>query len=177
MIRKLTAALVILALVAPASWSQSAPKPGVKIEDLSWMDRNFFAQQRQRMAQLAGENLGARFTGQKSDLQTLQRIIDRGLVKQDETLMQQAMGVILGDIMLEREPELAWKVYEDKKGRSRALCAPDTQECLFPITMLSRRMRVGIEPDVSRIYLKAMNLIAPHLPELPYGGERNYSAP
>lgn len=142
----------------------------VEISDFSWMDRNHMAQQIQKVDDLARQRVGSQIREDKSDLDTLQRIIDRDLVPQDDRLLMQAMGAVLGNVMVKEVDELEWKVYEDEKGRSRALCVEGTEQCLFPITMLSRRMSVGLKPDVKKIYRDAMEMVEPLLPEQPYGG-------
>jgi len=142
----------------------------VKISDFAWIDRNHMEQQVKRIDDLARTRVGAQVRGDKSDLDTLQRIIDRELVDSDDSLALQALGAVLGNVLAAEIDKLEWKIYEDDKGRSRALCVQNTQECLFPITMLSRRMEVGLKPDVQRIYEKAVRTIEPHLPEMPYGG-------
>ncbi len=142
------------------------------IEDLSWMDENYMQQQREKIEALVQTKLGSRLRGDRSDLETLQQIVDRGLIERDDTLRLQALGVVLGDVMKTEAPKLQWKIYEDSKGRSRALCVENTEECLFPVTMLSRRMEVGLNPDVSHVYDQALELIDPYLPEMPYGASR-----
>ena len=62
-------------------------------------------------------------------------------------------------------------------GRSRALCVKQTSSCLFPVTMLSRRMKVGTKPDVKKIYNEAILLMQKHLPKLPYDGGIMYKLP
>ena len=166
--------LLILACLSPWATAQIEPK-APSISELSGTDGSFLQQQRERVDRLTREQLGTPIRGNKTDLNALQRIIDRDLVAQDDKLMQQALGVILADVMLTDEPALAWKIYEDRRGRSRALCVTGIQECLFPVTMLSRRMAVGLKPDVKKIYVEAMTLMGEQLPELPYGAERKYT--
>lgn len=140
-----------------------------QISDFQWIDDNHMQQQIQRVDDLARTRVGSQVRGDSTDLDTLQRIIDRDLVDSEDSLTLQALGAVLGDVMRDQIEELEWKVYEDELGRSRALCLRDTQECLFPITMLSRRMEVGLKPDVRRIYDDALERIEPLLPEAPYG--------
>lgn len=142
----------------------------VEISDFSWMDRNHMAKQVKKVDDLARQRVGSQIREDKSDLDTLQRIVDRDLVPQDDRLLMQAMGAVLGNLMAKEVDELEWKIYEDEEGRSRALCVGDTEQCLFPITMLSRRMSVGLKPDVQKIYQDAMEMVEPLLPEMPYGG-------
>lgn len=142
----------------------------VKISDFAWNDRQHMEQQVKRIDDLARTRVGAQVRGDKTDLDTLQRIIDRDLIDSDDSLALQALGAVLGNVMATEHDKLEWKIYEDEQGRSRALCVQGTQECLFPITMLSRRMEVGLKPDVQRIYNTALEIIEEHLPEMPYGG-------
>ncbi|MDO3385773.1 DUF3806 domain-containing protein [Gilvimarinus sp. SDUM040013] len=173
--RYMTTALLALVLLPSILSAQPPQGASPIIRDLSWTDESFLNTQRKRITRIASEQIGVPIRGTSEDLATLQRIIDRELISQDDISMQQALGVVMGDAMLAAESQLRWKVYEDNRGNSRALCAASVNECLFPVTMLSRRMRVGLKPDVKKIYLDALYLIAEDLPQLPYGGKREYS--
>jgi hypothetical protein len=157
-------------LLMGSIWASLPAHAQVRIEEFSWMDRNHMHQQVQSIETLVQMRLGARLRGDKSDLQTLQTIVDRGLIPQDDQLRLQALGAVLGNVMEAEVAQLKWKIYEDDKGRSRALCVEGTRECLFPVTMLSRRMQVGLKPDVQKVYNDALSLIEPFLPQMPYTG-------
>lgn len=159
--------LMVCSGLVGAQSTESTP-----IDDLSWMDENYMQQQREKIEAIAQIRLGSRLRGDRSDLATLQQIVDRGLIERNDTLRLQALGVVLGDVMTTERPKLEWKIYEDSKGRSRALCVENTEECLFPVTMLSRRMEVGLNPSVETVYNDALELIEPYLPEMPYGASR-----
>lgn len=161
--------LLLMGLLFSAAWSGAQTDGPVEIDDLGWMDRNYMEQQVAKIETIARTKLGARLRGDTSDLDTLQRIVDRGLIERDDVSRLQAMGVVLGNVMAAEVPKLQWKVYEDREGRSRALCVEGTRECLFPVTMLSRRMEVGLNPDVRKVYNNALELMDPFLPKLPYG--------
>lgn len=156
--------------------SESAPKVQpenkVTIEDLGWMDRNQMDKQLSKISALTQTKLGTPLRQNLSDLDTLQRVVDKELVSQSDSDTQQAMGVAMGNVLLADFPHtLEWKVYRDSLGRSRALCAKGTQQCFFPVTMLSRRMEVGSKPNVRKIYNDAVDMMAEYLPKMPYGGE------
>lgn len=155
---------LLLSLFASIAQAQKAT-----VSDFAWMDRNHMAQQVESIEKITRAKFGTPIRGNKSDLDTLQRIIDRNLIDQDDQLKLQALGAVLGNVMESEVEELEWKVYEDDLGRSRALCVEGTRQCLFPITMLSRRMEVGLKPNVERIYNDAMELVDPYLPKAPYG--------
>lgn len=151
-------------------WASLPAQAQVQIDNFSQADHNHMRQQVQSIETLVQMRMGTRLRGDLSDLSTLQTIIDRGLIEQGDMLRLQALGAVLGNVMEAEVEQLHWKIYEDEEGRSRALCIANTQHCLFPITMLSRRMTVGLKPNVQEIYDNAMELIAPYLPQLPYTG-------
>lgn len=161
-------------LLLPLALILSISANAATITDLSWSDESHLATQRARVDELSRRHLGTPIRGELSDLNTLQRLIDRELVEKDDAQMQQAMGVVLGNVFILEEPTLSWQIYEDDLGRTRALCIP-AEECLFPVTMLSRRMAAGLKPNVKKIFTEALDLLEPHLPELPYGAERRRS--
>jgi hypothetical protein len=162
------------------SGNKKAPEEtkNVVIKDLGWMDHNKMDQELTTVDELAQTKIGSTIHRDLSDIQLLQRLIDGNYVARDDYGTQQAMGVVLGNIMLADFPTtLEWKVYEDKLGRSRAVCVKNTSECLFPVTMLSRRMEVGTKPNVQKIYDDAILLLEKHLPKLPYDGGIMYRLP
>lgn len=153
-------------------------KKEIQIKELGWMDKNRMDQETTKINELTQTKLGTPLRRDLSDLSTLQRIVDKELVATDNFELQQAMGVVLGNVMLADFPNtLEWKIYEDELGRSRALCARKTNDCLFPVTMLSRRMEVGTKPNVRKIYDDALLRMEKHLPKLPYDGGIMYRLP
>lgn len=144
----------------------------VTIEELGWMDHNKMQQQEDKIRELVKSKLGSNLTRTWNDIALLQRLIDQKLVKTDDYATQEAMGVVLGQIMKADFPShLQWKIYKDKEGRSKALCVVKTRECLFPITMLSRRMQLEMEIDVAKVYDNAIDQVAFVLPKMPYGDD------
>lgn len=134
-----------------------------QVEALSPMDQARLDAQRQVVRELAALHLGRGFSGDRArDLDTLQLLLDRGVVGQGETAQLQAMGVILGDL-LAADLDMGWVVYEDREGRSRALQLGSTRNFLFPITMISRRVDVGIAVDVRALYAKARAEMEPYV--------------
>lgn len=134
-----------------------------QITPFSYSDQGEFKRRVATIDRLGRRHLGTPVKGNKEDLKLLQRIADRKLIEQDNTQDLQAMGVVLGDV-LKNELGLEWVVYEDDRGRSRAVCVPDTSHCLFPVTMLSRHLEVGKSVDVAATYDRAEELINPYLP-------------
>jgi hypothetical protein len=160
--------MVILVLCTCWTWSGAWPQEKVHLGELSSLDLEFMAQQRQSLQDLAASNLGRQFNGNRDrDLELLQALLDKQLVRQDQTRELQAMGVIMGDL-LAQELDMHWVIYEDRKGRSRALRYRETDNFLFPVTMIARRREVGNQTPVVDIYHKAHSLISENIPPLPF---------
>jgi hypothetical protein len=157
--------LALCALWAlPAAQAQNT----VIIGELSYFDQQYMTQQRAIMEDLAARNFGHRFNGNKdNDLTLLQSLLDKRLVQQDQTRELQAMGVIMGDL-LAAELDMHWVVYEDWRGRSRALRYRESDEYLFPVTMISRRREVDNQTPVTDIYQKAYDIMSASKPPLPF---------
>lgn len=138
---------ILLALVTTvASAAQWRTDP------LTPLDQRYMEERRQELNSLVQISMGRSFGHSRdSDLRLIQDILDRKLVKPDETAQLQAMGIIMGE-HLRRENGLRWVIYSDAKGRSRALEVPAKDEFLFPVTQISSRVRVGAEVDVQAIY-------------------------
>ncbi|BFM16063.1 hypothetical protein R50073_22460 [Maricurvus nonylphenolicus] len=164
LLKHLLALACIILLSTPA---QAQDKKKVEVFDLGWLDKNHLEHQVERIDEIARGNLGSQIRNSTDDLELLQRIINRGLIAKDDRLRLQAMGAVLGNVMAQ-EFGMVWQVYEDNLGRSRALCVEDTQHCLFPITMLSRRMEVGLLPNVKDIFDYCHEEIRPYLKRNPY---------
>ena len=163
---KLSTLLSLLFLLALPVAAQNKDDK-ISLSNLGWSDESHIERQTEKIDELARSNFGLQLHGNKDDLNLLQRIIHRGLIKRDDTLNQQALGAVMGNLLVE-EFGLEWKIYKDKQGRSRATCIPNTEQCLFPMTAFSRRMAVGIMPNVDRIYRDMVVMITPYLPKSPY---------
>ncbi len=152
--------------------------PKTQIEDLDWIDKKHLEDEAFNIDKLFQSRLGVGIRRDLTDLNSLQRIIDNKLVASGDYKTLQAMGIVLGNVMQADFPNtLEWKVYRDELGRSRALCVHNTANCLFPVTMLERRMESGIHPDVKKIYHEAILSMEKYLPQLPYGGGIMYRLP
>lgn len=153
--------LILLALPAAA-------QDRVWISELTPLDRQYMIHQRASLDDLARRHLGQGFLGQKDrDLELLQRLLDRGLVRAEQTAELQAMGMIMGELLAD-ELGMHWVVYEDKLGRSRALRYRETDNYLFPMTMISRRQEAANQTRVEDIYQRAVASITPYRTPLPF---------
>ena len=151
-LRRLLVLFTLPALSVCTSWSVAQnPNFDVLIEPLTAIDRQFMADQRMRVEQLASR-LGRGLAGAADrDLDTLQRILDERLVPAEDTLTLQAMGVVFGDLLGDHL-DMAWVVYRDHKGRSRALRYRQMDVYLFPVTMISRRQEGGSERRLKPLF-------------------------
>ena len=151
-LRRLLVLFTLPALSVCTSWSVAQnPNFDVLIEPLTAIDRQFMADQRMRVEQLASR-LGRGLTGAADrDLDTLQRILDERLVPAEDTLTLQAMGVVFGDLLGDRL-DMNWVIYRDNKGRSRALRFRQMDVYLFPVTMISRRQEGGSERRLKPLF-------------------------
>jgi hypothetical protein len=159
-VKALLCALLLASIaVVPGALGQD----NVRIGELSYLDLQYMAQQRETLSELVERNLGRQFNGSRdNDLELLQLLLDRRLVRPDQTQELQAMGVIMGDL------HMHWVVYEDSLGRSRALRYRETDNYLFPMTMISRRREADNRTPVEEIYQKAYDIIAPLRPDMPF---------
>lgn len=128
-------------------------------EPLSVIDQRYMSNQQDSLDSIARSELGRQFNGEaNNDLAILQALLDQKLVSSDQRELLQGMGIILGNLVKQKEG-LLWVAYTDKYGRSRALEIPGTDEFLFPITMISRRAEVGIQVNVRDIYNRALQIV------------------
>ncbi|WP_185230388.1 DUF3806 domain-containing protein [Teredinibacter franksiae] len=166
--------LALLSLHASANDADVASKvlakydDGPSVRELNWLNQNFMDSQRKTVNTLIATHYGKRLRGNILDIPVLQRLVTEDVIPKDDTAQLQALGVALGDILVHETADLEWVVYEDDLGSTQAVCIKDSVNCLFPITMLSRRMEVGLKPDVNRVYSKAVDSVKPFLPKTPY---------
>ncbi len=157
---------------APTAWAQIGASEEAdelpRVLELNGLNRRFLEQQRTLADDLVRINLGQRIRTEKADLALLQRLINAEVIDREDKESLQALGVVLGDVYTLERKELEWRVYEDELGKSHAVCIVGTKNCLFPITMLSRRIEAGLTPDVSDVYSKGLDELKPYLPKRPF---------
>ena len=109
--------LITLCILLPGQTALAQDEP--RISELSYLDRQFMTQQRNLLEELTTRHFGRRFNGlQDNDLELLQLLLDRELVRPEQTRELQAMGVVMGDL-LAADLDLRWVVYQDQLGRRR----------------------------------------------------------
>ncbi len=164
--------LVLTPLIAVHTHAARDADNDVTLNEISWIDNKYFDKKRAVIDDLGRENFGARLRTNTQDIQLMQRILDGQHVTIFETETHRAFGVVLGDIYV-AEHGWQWFEYKDKQGRSSAVCIPKTTHCLFPLSMMTRRLRVSTEHDMARIYKKGLDLMADVTPKLPYSAQEN----
>ena len=163
-----TAALLLTALallVAAAPRAQIEDE--VRLAPLTALDRRYMDMQRSTINELSLREYGGRCCRREAELAYLQRLLDDRIVTGQDIEKLQAMGILLGDL-LASELDLHWTVYEDARGRSRALQYGDTENYLFPVTMIARRRYAGDMTPVLEIYRQAVEAMETARPPLPF---------
>jgi len=152
--------------------TQAAAAKEFTLSNLNWLDKQHLNRQIKSIDDITREHFGSQIKGHKDDLELLQRIIYLGLINKNDHLTLQALGAVFGQV-LNQELNLPWQRYSDAIGISRAICAIEFQECVFPITIFSRRMSVGLLPNVHDLYKDSVQVMTPFLPSSPYRKLKN----
>ncbi len=155
--------LLVLPTLASAQTGQDADYIPYKqneisdISDLSARNEEVLQSKRDMVVEIAKRN-GTRHSldaSPKEVLGILQGLLDDGAVTPGQAQELQAMGVVLGDLFA-RKPELKWVSFEDELGKSLAIRIDNTENVLFPVTMISRLVEAGIKVNVEAIYNKGL---------------------
>ncbi len=70
----------------------------------------------------------------------------------DQTYDLQSLGLIFGQVFLQRHQGFDWWMVEDEYGRDPALRYKETSLLLFPLTMISKRLEDGEEFDLEELF-------------------------
>lgn len=154
--------LVLLVLAPLSAFSQSNDDIDYELDPISATNNSFMQSQRDSIDEIARGELATSLRKTEDDLRTLQQILDKRLIDKNDQLKLQALGVVLGDIWV-NELGMVWKMYIDEKGRSRAVCSPTVNHCLFPITRFSYLIELGVKPNAEKIYREGAELMRPYL--------------
>jgi len=92
----------------------------------------------------------ARLHGTAADLVLLQRLLDSGRLKADQTYELQCVGIAFS-VVLAKEAGLHWVIVEDGYGRDPTIQYRNSSLILFPLTMISKRVERGERVDLSRL--------------------------
>jgi hypothetical protein len=139
----------------------------LRVTELQELDKQYMTRQRERINELTRRFYGRGCCQNLEELELLQRLLVDRHVREDQRSELQAMGVLLGDVLAE-SLDMHWVIYEDKVGRSRALRYRDSDNYLFPVTMISRRREAMNLQTVQSIYSNAYDIIDAARPPLPF---------
>ena len=158
---------LLFSFLAVSFMAQANDDTAIKLSELSWIDKKYFEKQRAYVDELGRSQFGTRLRGTTADLELLQRIIDNELIGVTDTSEHKALGIVLGDIYV-ADKGWQWQEYQDKEGKSRGVCVPKTEQCVFPLSMMTRRLRVTTKINMEQLYQRGFDLMAETLPKLPY---------
>jgi len=128
------------------------PETPVVIDDLSFGQQTLLDQQRAEMKELFARRLSVvSLKGSIDDLPLFQQLVDRRILRADQVIQWQALGVVFGDLLV-REFGLHWVSYEDELGSSKALRWRKTDNFIFPVTMFSKRVQFSERINVQVMY-------------------------
>ncbi len=165
--QRLFIVLVYAYCLLTAGLSAQTVKPP-EITELTQLDLAYMERQQALLENLGRNHMGQGISGDKSrDLALMQRLLEQGLVRENQTAELQAMGMIMGSHLAEAL-DLHWVIYEDQLGRSRALRSGDSDIYLFPMTLVSRRVEAGNTVDLNALYDKAAAKVTALRPKLPF---------
>ena len=113
--------------------------------------------QRAFVTDLAQKNgLKHKRTGTAADLDLLQEVLEKKLLKKEETWKLQSLGIVLGDAFVASSPGLHWMEVTDEWGTDPVLIYKDTTYQLNPLTMISKRVEDGEEQPFVHTIAKAV---------------------
>ena len=122
------------------------------VKDLNVGQKFILDSHRQNIKDLMTRRLGIVTIKQDlGDLKKIQQVVDRKIIRNDDVEQWQALGVVFGDV-LAAELNLKWISYEDELGLSKALRWKETENYVFPVTMLSKRVQYKEKIDVFALF-------------------------
>jgi hypothetical protein len=122
------------------------------VKDLNLGQKFILDSNRQNIKDLMTRRLGIVTIKQDlGDLKQIQEVVDRKIIKNGDVEQWQALGVVFGDVLV-AELDLNWVSYEDELGSSKALRWKKTENYVFPVTMLSKRVQYKEKVDVFALF-------------------------
>jgi hypothetical protein len=102
--------------------------------------------------ELSRVHLGRELCQDESDLDALQDLLDRGVLKPEQTYELQCLGVVFGWLLVDALGGVDWCIVEDEYGRDPALRYLSTSMLVFPLTMISKRVEDGQRVVVRELF-------------------------
>ncbi len=107
---------------------------------------------------LKGHGSHIKLNKNKSDLSTLQAILDNGPYTHDAESELIVLGTVYGDV-LASELGLRWVVVTDEDGTDIGLQYKNTKIFLFPRDMIIKRIEKNEEPDLSFMFNELKKIV------------------
>jgi len=103
-------------------------------------DRIWLRQAEDHILQVLRQRYGdVTFVRSEADLRLLQRLLDDEVVRPDQVLELQCMGVVLGNVF-DKHTSLRWSVVANEFGTQLSLHEPEKGFTMYPLTMISKRV-------------------------------------
>lgn len=116
--------------------------------------------QREFVAALVAKNLAGKLTATAADFTLLQSIVDKRLLRPDQTWELQALGICYGDALVEYVPGLKWTQVTDEYGTDPTLRFKDSSIQINALTSISKRVERGDSVDVADMAEQAKQFLA-----------------
>ena len=120
--------------------------------DLSPRDQSWLQRAEEHILRVLRAKYGdSSFDRSQKDLESLQRLVDDGVIHANDVLEAQCVGVVLGNYFVERT-SMRWKRVANEFGNMISLHDDSTGFTLYPLTMISKRLEDGREIDLVAIF-------------------------
>ena len=121
-------------------------------EELVWL-----RQAEEHILQLLREHYGtAKLDRSFKDLELAQRLVDDAVVGENDELELQCLGVVLGNVFA-ATTSMQWAVVSNEWGTMLALHSSAISFTLYPLTMISKRIRDNRDVDIPALYRSLAN--------------------
>jgi hypothetical protein len=110
--------------------------------------------------QIVKQRFGLALPSGVSALNAIQRLLDEKVFSADQTWELQALGVVLGTVLVDEVTGLDWAIVDDEYGRDPTLRYRDTSIQINVLTMISKRVEDGAPVDVWEIFRGVVSALA-----------------
>ncbi|UVH58937.1 DUF3806 domain-containing protein [Variovorax paradoxus] len=130
-----------------------------KIEVPSHAEYQAILAQIEHASELALAASGVSLVGNRTDLATIQNVLDSKLLEPEATYLLQALGLAFGRIFIKSQDDYEWCMVDDEYGRDPAIRYKQTSLLLFPLTIISKRFERGENVNVTEMFEKLQETV------------------
>ena len=94
----------------------------------------------------------SRFAGPHGRESLVATILEHGAIEADETVKLQALGTYMGQAIVEHTG-WSWCVVTDEYGSDLAVKFAEPDACVFPTTLISKRIEAGEDVDAGALFM------------------------